>query len=120
MIQMVMRVILASIVSDPLAVGVNMGSLRMPGLVGSGVVGLRRGVPSLNGSRSTLGNVSAAYFRLAATMFFLRENRESQRQRDCAQPDQYLHSTTLQKQLTSYPSGGPIRMPQQGEQCYQR
>src|ERR1700691_3783571 len=94
MIKMVMRIVFAGVVSHPLAVGMDVGRLRMPGLVGNGMIGPRRGVPRLYGSRSTLGNVSATHLRLAASVFFLRENWESQRQRNCAQPDKYLHSTT--------------------------
>ena len=92
MIEMVIRVILAGIVSDPLAVGVDMGSLRMSGLVG-GAPGRGRGVRRrLGGSRSTLGSVSTTHLLLAAAMFLaaplLREHGENQRHRHCAQTDQ--------------------------------
>ena len=90
MVEMVIRVSLACIVADPLAVGVDVGRLRMIDFVHIGVLrGWRRGVRrGLGGRGSAFGNVSAANFRLAAPMFFLGKRWERNRKRDGAQTDE--------------------------------
>ena len=73
MIQTIRGIVLARIVSDPLAVGMDVGSLRMSLLVGiGGMLGGSRGVRrSFCRRGSVFGNIPAAHFRFAASMLFV-------------------------------------------------
>jgi hypothetical protein len=105
MIEMVIGVILAGIVSDPLTVGVNVRSFRMPGLVGivfCGSVVFRSFWSFLHSRwrRTVSRNVLlAANVTTPAAMWcsalLLRETRKRTNQQHRARTDQYLHANLL-------------------------
>jgi hypothetical protein len=80
MIKMVVRVVAASVMADPLAIGVDMGRVGMTGVVVEMAVLLRgRGMRRLSGSWAVGGNVRGA----TADFVVLGIGRERNQEADC-------------------------------------
>ena len=78
MVEMVVNIIRASLMPDPLTVGMNVGSVRVPVLIGKGtVLGGCRGIAS-HRSRTVRWNMTAAnsFNATSVTAFFLRDRQE--------------------------------------------